>query len=254
MNAPASLTHPTVDALKSSKQGQFAYEDVQHAIEQLYDLRSKVIRIGLLGTLLHRPDPDRPTTEAEREDFLTLLTSEVGIFNEVIAVLETGTPARGIHPLIARWMRGMAEQNRDYLRVALQVNTLSLRVLKAAKTGSQDQSAALIDHRKAARDHFHHAVTELCLSMWRDYDKDQSNRLDKAQAAADTLSGRLNRLERIGTHVRLVSINASVEAARIGTDGQGLSQIAQEFKGLAEEVKKLAQSARKDVQALRATE
>ena len=230
----------------------FAYEDVQQSIEHLYDLRSKVIRIGLLGTLLHRPDPQRPTTNEERADLFGLLKSEVANFNQVAKVVEDGRARLGIHPAMADWMHRLAQQQPDALEVVLRVNDLSLAVLKAAQDQSAAQSDALRAHRTAARKTFHGAITELCLFMWRSYDKDQSQRLMKTQEAAQVLGERLTRLERIGTHVRLVSLNASVEASHIGDRGRGLSVIAQEFKLLAEEVTNLAQLARQDVEMMQA--
>ncbi len=247
MNAPASFDTPTQDALRAAKDGQFSYENVQFAIEQLYDLRSKVIRIGLLGTLIHRPDPHQPDTQTETQDCLDLLATEADTFDNVVNILETGTPYKGIHPLLARWMNLLAQENPQDLAVIRRVNQLTQRLVIAAQSGSTDQSAALREHRRVARQSFHSAITGLCLFMWHAYDKDQSKRLARTQAAAAALSERLTRLERIGTHVRLVSLNASVEASHIGDRGRGLSVIAQEFKGLAEEVRTLAQEARQDV-------
>ena len=58
------------------------------------------------------------------------------------------------------------------------------------------------------------------------------------------------RLEKIGKHVRLVSLNASVEASRVGDAGRGLGVIATEFKSLAEEIQGLASNARSNIDDL----
>lgn len=65
--------------------------------------------------------------------------------------------------------------------------------------------------------------------------------------AIDRVATLRARVIRVGKHVRLVSLNASVEAARAGDVGKGLMVIAHEFKSLAEEIQSLAKDARGDM-------
>lgn len=93
-------------------------------------------------------------------------------------------------------------------------------------------------------------ITTLVMALWTDMDSAREHDLKAATQAALSLGKRLNRLEHIGKHVRLVSLNASVEASRAGDVGKGLMVIAHEFKTLAEEIQVLAKDARADVTAI----
>jgi hypothetical protein len=53
----------------------------------------------------------------------------------------------------------------------------------------------------------------------------------------------LERTGSIARHVRLVAINAAIEANRLGDDGRGIAFIANEFKDLAEELQSIAMDA-----------
>jgi len=92
-------------------------------------------------------------------------------------------------------------------------------------------------------------MTEIIWDVWAAMDGARATELGSATRASDALASRLKRLEHIGKHVRLVSLNASVEAARAGDVGKGLMVIAQEFKALAEEIQALAKNARDDMTA-----
>lgn len=247
MNAITS-TNP---ATASRADIDFTYLEVQDAIDEIFDLRSKVVRIGLLGTLLYRPDPMRDTPEAERAELLAMLEHQVSVFDQVTRLMDRGAPHPDMTPQMCRWIAQCAQEKPDELALAVQVSTLGQRILQETQAQSDQRSAALAEHMRVARAGYHDAITTLCEHMWAVYEAPRSARFDRAKAAAQTLDTRLTRLERIGTHVRLVSLNASVEASRVGEAGRGLSIIAHEFKELAEEVGRIAQEARKDVSAMK---
>ena len=226
------------------------YQNVQDAVDEIYELRSKVIRIALMSVILHRPDPNTPTTAREREECLLILRTDVQQFRAVVDMLHTGSEFAGISPEIRTWICKLAKEKPAELASANRVAAASEALLQAAETET-DRSAALRQHRATARQGFHEAVITLCEHIWADFERDRAALLARAHTAAASLSKRLTRLERIGTHVRLVSLNATVEASRVGDAGRGLTLIAQEFKILAEEVRALANQARGDVASMR---
>ncbi len=246
MNA---FTNPKSDGPNSIELDP-SYLEVQDAIDEIYDLRSKVVRIGLLGTLLYRPDPMRPTPDAERDSLLALLKEQVSAFDAATRLMERGAPFPDISPSMCSWICKCAQECPKELALASRVNKLGQRVLVETLAASDRRSAALAEHMKVARAGYHDAISVLCEHMWATYEVPRNGQLERAKTAARTLDTRLTRLERIGTHVRLVSLNASVEASRVGEAGRGLSIIAHEFKELAEEVGRIAQAAREDVTAM----
>lgn len=243
-NAPAKDTPAPPEAT-------FGYLEVQDAIDEIYDLRSKVVRVGLLGTLLYRPDPMRDTPAEEQHSLLTLLETQVATFDQVTRLMETGAKHPDMTSEICHWIKTCAQEKPKELALAVEVNRLCKIVLKETRTSSAHRSAVLAEHMRVARAGYHDAVSILCEHMWATYEKTRTSQLTRAKEAAAALENRLGRLERISTHVRLVSLNASVEASRVGEAGRGLSIIAHEFKELAEEVGRIATEARGDVNTMR---
>ncbi|MEP2472062.1 MAG: methyl-accepting chemotaxis protein, partial [Paracoccaceae bacterium] len=90
-------------------------------------------------------------------------------------------------------------------------------------------------------------VTDFCDGLWNEIDSARQNDLARAQESTEAILRTLTQLEKIGKHVRLVSLNASVEAARVGDVARGLGVIATEFKTLAEKIQNLSMDAREEI-------
>ena len=253
MNRPAD--HPIVTTLPPTdeqlniraKAAYFAYEDVRAAADHVYDLRVKVIRINLLGTLLHRPDPWIEMPAAQRDELTSYLAAQTKEFNDITALLSKGTLLKGIHVDICRWMHARALERPKALQILQDISDLALKINQGAHRGNAAHSKLLTEHFATGRAGILTAILELCEHLWADYQSYRNDEIAQSRKAAEALNQRLARLDRIGSHVRLVSLNATVEASRVGEPGRGLSIIAQEFKALAEEVKSIAREARADV-------
>lgn len=178
---------------------------------------------------------------------LGILRTEVRQIRTVCQTLTTGTPLPGISPDISRWIHLTAKRAPERLAKITQLADLSEMVLIAVEQRNPVLGSRLKTHMSAARTDFYEAVTSLCEAYWDDIATRHKDELKRANHSAKSLAQRLNRLEHIGKHVRLVSLNASVEAARAGDVGKGLMVIAHEFKSLAEEIQTLATEARRDI-------
>lgn len=222
-------------------------EALRRAIDLVATLRARVLRVGLFGTLLYRPDPGMPTDPAQRTREMDILREQVETITAVISALNGNGALPDTPQIISDWIASNAARMPLTMASVQKLDPLSRDVLTAAQTGSTDQRAALARHMQTARAGFYEAVTALCDALWDDLAIQHTIALERATAAATTLGERLSRLERIGKHVRLVSLNASVEAARAGDVGKGLMVIANEFKTLAEEIQTLAQDSRDDI-------
>ena len=130
--------------------------------------------------------------------------------------------------------------------VAKTVDLMNERLQSAQSLSFADARQFLRQVWPTARDQ----MTQVIWDVWADMDTAREEELREATTAAEKLGKRLGRLHDIGKHVRLVSLNASVEAARAGDLGKGLMVIANEFKVLAEEIQRLAQDAQNDVGTL----
>jgi hypothetical protein len=222
-------------------------QELRRAIDLVATLRARVLRVGLFGTRVYRPDPTIPHDPTQHAQEIHTLRGEVELITKVISTLTNGTALLDIPKIVVDWVRSIGAQMPEALACIAQLDHLSRNVLSAAQRQSPQQGAALAEHLRVGRGGFSDAVTALCDALWKDLARQDREELHKATTAAKALNDRLARLERIGKHVRLVSLNASVEAARAGDVGKGLMVIAHEFKSLAEEIQTLAKDAGQDM-------
>ncbi len=229
---------------------EVSFEDIRRAIDLVATIRSRNLRMAYYGMMLYRPDPNGDPTDELRSQYLAKIDEQIRVIRSVANALHGVEELDGVAPLISSWFASIAALRPRDLRLFDALVKASERVATAARTNSNDQQSALADHQQLIRGDAFVQITGLCDAFWDDLARRQAQQLVAAREATKTLGNRLNRLERIGQHVRLVSLNASVEAARAGSAGKGLMVIAHEFKSLAEEIQTLAQQARTETVTL----
>ncbi|MEM8579068.1 MAG: methyl-accepting chemotaxis protein, partial [Pseudomonadota bacterium] len=200
-------------------------------------LRSRAIRIALFARLILHPPAGTDTVLLDQ--YREVLNAQVAEMQEVRAILE-GQRA-GTMP---QWIAGIAKAHAsDVARISDLVD-ISQAIADALAGDKSEVESLLAEHFKRGRGGFFESVTSICNALWADVDAERQAALARTAADAAHISATLARMERIGKHVRLVALNASVEAARAGDAGKGLGVIAHEFKSLAEEIQRLAITAR----------
>ena len=220
-------------------------------IDLIATTRARSVRVALFGSLLHRPDPDGAESAEEREAQVNVLIDTVRWIERVAVLLEKGTdPWNEIPDNLCQWVFTFVDERPVPVKKIREMANISSAVANAAKVGATDLGQALRDHYAIRRDGFMDAVTEFCDGIWAAIDQERDEDIARAAATGKAIQIALSRLEGIGKHVRLVSLNASVEAARIGESGLGIGVIASEFKTLAEEIQALAVSASTDISNL----
>ena len=218
-------------------------------IDLIAETRSRAVRIALFGTLVHRPDPNG--IDVDNEGNLRVLLDTARWIKRVALLVETRKdPWEEIPEDLCVWLGSFVAENPMIVEKLRIISELSSRVAVAAEDGSEDLGPALRAHYAFRRDGFMDDVGNFCDQIWASIDDERQRAILQTRDAATTIRTTMERLEIIGKHVRLVSINASVEAARLGDSGQGIGFIAKEFKSLAEEVQKLATSARAEVTSI----
>ena len=158
---------------------------------------------------------------------------------------------------ICTWIKRLADASPDIIRTLDTIHRLSVDVwdaardLEAGKTGAAKRlDTALSAHFDFGRGTHFNSVTAFCDSLWRSLDESRDADMARSLQAGAAIHDALSKLDKIGRHVRLVSINASVEASRAGDAGKGLSVIAVEFKALSEDIQKLAAHAKQEIDGL----
>ena len=220
-------------------------------IDLIATTRDRCVRVALFGAMLHRTNPDRETTEDERTHTAGVLVDTVNWIERVAALVTTGVdPWEKIPVAVSTWVLKFADQAPETVEKITMIAALSRRVADNIDKGSQALGRALEAHLDARRDGLMDDIAMFCDRMWATMDAEREAEVVRAKDAGDAIQQTLSRLEAIGKHVRLVSLNASVEAARVGDAGKGLGVIAVEFKSLAEEIQHLANDGRVRIGAL----
>jgi len=227
----------------------FDHTDVRQAIDRIVTLRMLTVRVGYYALLLHRPNPQGTDSPAQRDMWLESLRESVASYGEVTELLEIGTALANVEPGISAWIYNIVRDFKVEVGMVSTMNRLTQQIGAHALDAGPEQNARMLNHVAESRGGFYEAVASIFEALQLDLEEARSKGLRRAASSAIALATRLNRLERIGKHVRIVSLNASVEAARVGDAGRGLSVIASEFKTLAEEITEIARDAKNDIDA-----
>ena len=220
-------------------------------IDMITYSRARSVRIALFGEKLYRGDPEGHETPDDRDRDKRVLRDTLDCLRRTLHVLEKGVDPRNEVPVdLCRWAAGFLQhmpQMRDQMRELIDH---SQALADAVDSNTADIGVALRQHNAFRKGPFLDTVGEFCNLLWADIDRERAEEIERANTSGKTLKDALNRLESIGKHVRLVSLNASVEAARVGDAGRGLGVISVEFKRLAEEIQDISKSAHEEIAQL----
>ncbi|WP_420012076.1 methyl-accepting chemotaxis protein [Tateyamaria sp.] len=211
------------------------------AIDLLATSRARAIRSALFGSYLLRPHPTKPESEETRTQWRAILQEQCDALERASILVKGSDPLDQVPKDICDWIGARGADLPEQTAAFERMHNLTRAVVDAASrddVGALD--AALQAHFAFGRGGFFESVSEFCDDLWSALDAARDREMKKAAATGGAIATTLTRLEQIGRHVRLVSLNASVEAARVGDAGRGLGVIAVEFKTLAEEIQHLS--------------
>jgi len=221
------------------------------ATDLIATTRARTIRAALFATYLFRPHPTTPEDQSTRAQWRAILGQQHQDMVNICQLLDGKDSSGTICKDVCRWISEHATRNPTALNAFQHIRDLTYDLCTAAD--AQDATkleAALEAHKAYGRGGLFDVVTEFCDGLWAQLDEKRREEMGRASATAKTISQTLARLQHIGKHVRLVSLNASIEAARVGDAGRGLGVIAVEFKTLAEEIQLLATTASADISTM----
>ncbi|WP_299165693.1 methyl-accepting chemotaxis protein [uncultured Tateyamaria sp.] len=218
------------------------------AIDLVATTRARAIRSALFGAYLFRTNPLSKDSEDTRAEWRKVLRLQYDALVRAAELVQGRDPEGVISREVCNWIGSHGAAHPQHVAAFVKMADLTSAIVDAANTDDAVVlEAALRDHFFFGRGGFFETVTEFCDGLWADLDAGRHAEVAEAMAKGDAIAKTLTRLEHIGKHVRLVSLNASVEAARVGDAGRGLGVIAVEFKTLAEEIQRLATTARCDI-------
>lgn len=237
----------TATAAEIDELSLFAHR--RSTIDMIASLRARAVRAALFGTYMLRDNPVTPESEDTRAQWTQVLREQSDSIARTLSILHGKDPDGVVPAQICKWIAEAAQKRPAAIEDITKMKMLTENIVKAVDGDAEALDAALQVHFKFGNEIFFKSVTDFCDSLWSELDVARYEEVQGAHEAARAIDGTLSRLERIGKHVRLVSLNASVEAARVGEEGKGLGVIAVEFKALAEEIQRLAVTAREDIAA-----
>ena len=223
------------------------------AIDMIATLRARMIRCALFSTFLLRPHPITPETDETRDHWRERFEEQYNGILRSYALLDGNDPMGIVPEDILEWIASCVAEWPEQRKVLDQMLELTKTLRNSLTLSHAEMDAAMKAHFVLGPGKFYDAVTTLCDGLWAQLDHQRNSDMVRAKENGNAIDDILERLERIGKHVRLVSLNASVEAARVGDAGRGLGVIAVEFKSLAEEIQHLAATARNNIDGMTTT-
>lgn len=221
------------------------------AIDLIATTRARAIRSALFGSYLFRANPFGPEPADTRAHWRDVLREQYDAISRSASLVQGIDPLQKVPEWVCDWIGNHGAANPASVAVFVEMRDLTQAVVEAVAADDKTQMRDALDaHLRFGRSGFFEHVTEFCDGLWAGLDARRHAEVDRATAAGRAIDQTLTRLEQIGKHVRLVSLNASVEAARVGDAGRGLGVIAVEFKTLAEEIQRLSTTARADIAAM----
>lgn len=217
-------------------------------IDLIGTTRARAMRAAVFGAYLFHDHPGAIKGTDAKADWRRELAEQVDDLTRISAMVN-GRDPRGLVPdVICHWVNDFAELDQQRRAGFERIRDLTTDMLKTYDAGEMGLLQRALEAQLGfLRNGFFLQVTQFCDGLWGRLDNERHAEVEKAAATTEAIAKTLKRLEHIGKHVRLVSLNASVEAARVGDAGRGLGVIATEFKTLAEEIQHLANTARTDI-------
>ncbi|WP_353635225.1 methyl-accepting chemotaxis protein [Halobacterium sp. NMX12-1] len=240
-----------------AKQAELERQSEQ--LERLVDALSAATDAARNGDLTALLDPDDLDVAAEHravvEDFNDLLRTlgdtiaDIQSFSEDVLEVSAETESRveevaehsaEVSASVDEIAAGANQQTNRLNDIAAEMDTVSATVEEIA--ASADDVAATA---QAAADRGEDGRAEVedtieALRGLREQSQAVADTVEELAAEVDRIDGITELIDDIAEETNMLALNASIEAARTGEDGDGFAVVADEVKGLAEETREQA--------------
>lgn len=230
----------------AAKRGSAEREASEHREEEI-ERRALIDRITQMRPLsvslcYHALGAVTSEGSGERNSALAGFSEVYASLQAAAALLKKGRAPDGIAPKTASWLTECVGRETAALRVVDE----GLKMVAEVKSGLDGGSASrrqVDELHTLAAGPFRDAVTKLAGVLAQSMFESRSNSVERSRRAMETIEKAMERILGVSMSVRLISLNASVEAARAGAAGKGFGVIAHEIQRLAGEIQDTADEA-----------
>lgn len=158
----------------------------------------------------------------------------LGGFRRLHSALVDRGPLPELNEAALAWMRGVADECGHTLPPLTEFGKRAGSIVTALEAGRPVEATEIEEMIAFVYSSFHFAAVELSEVIHDAHNIIISEERAKAEEARGSAKEAVDRIDTISRTVRLIALNAAVEAARAGDAGRGFSVIAQEIKSLSE--------------------
>ncbi|MEM1237730.1 MAG: methyl-accepting chemotaxis protein [Pseudomonadota bacterium] len=143
-------------------------------------------------------------------------------------------PLPEVHETALAWMRSVADSQAQTLPPLTNFGKRAAAIVAKLEAGAPVDGGEIEAMINYVYSEFHYAAVELAEAITQAHNTIVAEDRRRASAAQNSAEEAVDRIDTISRTVRLIALNAAVEAARAGDAGRGFSVIAQEIKSLSE--------------------
>ena len=145
-------------------------------------------------------------------------------------------PILGVHPDNLAWFRGFLDQRHGDRATFEKFGAYILAFRDPASFDPEDLCALFFEMVPFAASTFNDHYAGLMTVVSDHMEQDRLSQQARAVTATNEAQKAMAQIDWIAQSVRLISLNASVEAARAGDAGAGFGVIAEEIRRLSDEI------------------
>jgi len=192
-------------------------------------LRTHCIRICMFSSVAKlSADPDSIASAVKGA------SRALGGFQRLHRALVGRGPLPELNETALEWMRGVADANAHTFRALSGFGQRATSLVGKLEAGSPVEAREIEDVIGYIYSEFHYAAVALSEAIHAAHEVIIAEDRNRASDARGQAQEAVDRIDTISRTVRLIAVNAAVEAARAGDAGRGFSVIAQKIKSLSE--------------------